>query len=152
MTQPNNPLPFITAAVRQGVSANRILADLKDSGFKLRRQTGLDLIREVRGNVLATTLATEALLDAFPLQQQIATMTTKTATGYLMQVDVFTRDMATGEVGIRPFSVATDTLLTHGDAIQEALDQMTGNSGRYGERILGATYRATYQMTPGELN
>jgi hypothetical protein len=42
-------LRYIEAGLRRGLSANRILLELREAGLGIRRQTFLALVREVRG-------------------------------------------------------------------------------------------------------
>jgi hypothetical protein len=80
-------------------------------------------------------------------------MTTRQRTGYWQQVEVFTRDKATGEVKSTPFVVRGEGLVTRQAAIQAAIDEweagIAGSVNPDEETVLGAAYVSTLELTPG---
>jgi hypothetical protein len=80
-------------------------------------------------------------------------MTTKRRTGYLQTVEVYTRVKGTDIVSVRPFMFTTDTLMTRGNAVTQALTLMQQgvDEDRYEEVLLGGVYTGTRRMAPGEL-
>lgn len=144
-----NAATWAVRTVKLGLSANEGFRQLQEAGLGVRRATWLRLVSEARLQLATKILAIDVTLSLRPAGNQITAMTTTTGSGYLQQVDVWVRDRSTGLVGTRPYSLATDVLMTHGDAIATAIDKFTDNASQYDEQVLGATYAGTYLMIPG---
>lgn len=144
----NWPLNAAISAVKRNLSANESLRELRDLGYGIRRQDWLALVREVRGTL--ETRATGMGRDGTrrPTRSEIFVMTTVIETGFMQHIDVWVKDRETGEIGIRPYSIRTDELMTHDDAIETALDRMAAHAENYGETILGGSYLGTYILVP----
>jgi hypothetical protein len=107
------------------------------------------MVRSVREAVAAGNDEPTKPLNARPHANEITAMPTVRGEGYLQNVTVYVRDRVTGIVRARPFSVATDDLMTRADAIDTALANFQHNADGYEETVLGAVYRSTHLMVPG---
>lgn len=142
------PLNAAISAVKRGLSANEGLRQYLQAGGHVRRQDWLALVREVRGTLETRATGIGRQGDRKPTRSEIFVMTTVLETGYMQHVDIWVKDRETGEIGIRPYSIRTDDLLTHDDAIETALDRMAVHAENYNETILGGSYLGTYILIP----
>lgn len=140
------PVNAAISAVKRGLSANESLRQMRAAGSGIRRQDWLALMREVRGQLEANATGINRPGNRRPLSSEILVMTTVVETGFLQHIDIWVKSHETGEISIRPFTIKTDELLTHDDAIETALDQFGKHADHYGETILGGTYLSTYVM------
>jgi hypothetical protein len=92
-------------------------------------------------------------LSSIPTATEIQPMTTKRRSGYLQTVEVYTRVKGTDIVSVRPFMFTTDSLMSRGAAVTQALTLMQQgvDEDRYEEVLLGGVYTGTRRMNPGEL-
>ena len=144
----NELIGFIRSAIKGQLSANRALEDLRATGHGIRRADFLDLYRQMRDDMIAQTGAVDRPGDRRPYSREIFVMTTVIETGFMQHIDIWVKDRETGEIRPRPFSIRTDDLMTHDDAIATGLEQFSAHADFYGETILGATYRSTYVLVP----
>lgn len=142
------PLNAAIRAVKEGISANQALRDLRAAGSGIRRGDWLALMREARGQLEANASAFNRIGNRIPASSEVFIMTTVTGTGFLQHIDIWVKDHETGEIRIRPYSIRTEDLMTHDDAIETALDQFRTHADNYGETILGASYHSTYVLVP----
>lgn len=148
MPPDNRHINFILSGIKQDLSANEIFRQMRGTDLGLRRATVLDLVRQLRDDLETRATGIDRPLDRKPYTSEILAMSTVTATGYLQHVDIWVQDQETGEIFSRPYSIRTDDLLTHGDAIETALDRAQDFEKLYGQKVLGATYLATYLLVP----
>jgi hypothetical protein len=147
--------PIVARVVKEGISARAGLALARASGVRVRDATWFRLVSEAKASLLAHVAELSRPLNRRPVgNEEITTMSTKTARGYLQYVEVFARDRASGLVVKHPYAIRGATLITRQAAIDKALEAMhAGASGPqpvYDESILAAAYTATYVMTPEE--
>lgn len=142
------PLNAAISAVKRNLSANEALRELRDLGYGIRRQDWLALVREVRGTLETRATGIGRQGDRKPTNSEIFVMTTAIETGFMQHIDIWVKDQETGEIRIRPYSIRTDDLMTHDDAIATALDNFGVHAKKYGETILGASYLGTYILIP----
>lgn len=145
----NELVSYIRAAIREGWSANKAFAGASRTEIGIRRADFLGLYREMRDDMVAQTHAVDREGGRRPYAREIFVMTTVLETGFMQHLDIWVKDRETGEIRPRPFSIRTDDLMTHDDAIATALEQFGEHADHYGETILGATYRSTYTLVPG---
>lgn len=140
-------------AVKSGMSARAGLVAARAAGVAVRDATWFRIVGEVQRSLANQIDEASAPLNRRPLGQQISTLSTKTATGYVQYVDVFVRDRASGAVAVRPYAVRTTRLQTRQSVINTALNAFqsftSGPEPSYPEQVLGAAYTATYSMAPG---
>lgn len=140
---------YAITAVKQGISANESLTRLAAAGQGIRRSDWLALMREAREELARNAKAYDRQGNRRPYRREIFAMTTTGATGYLQHVDIWVKDKETGEIFARPYSLRTDDLMTHDDAVETALDRYEAFATEYGQSILGAAYGSTYELVPG---
>lgn len=143
------PLWAAIQTVKQGISARAGLAAYRDAGGHTTDSRWFRMVSQVRQAVTAGNDEPIQPLNARPHADRIIAMDTIRGAGYLQNVTVYVRDRVTGIVRARPFSVATDVLMTRADAIDTALANFQHNAPGYEETVLGAVYRGTNLMIPG---
>jgi hypothetical protein len=81
---------------------------------------------------------------------EINVLPTRTATGFIQNVDVYVQDRTSGLVEIRPWSIRTNDLLSRRAAINDAVTLFgdAALAGQYDEVVLGATYTGTFELSP----
>jgi len=137
-------------AVKQGLSANKFVQALRETGQGVARATGLRLFAQAKADLAAEGAEITRPLDRKPLAREIRAYETKVQSGYMQYVDVYVKDRATGDVYPVPYGIRTDVLLTRSDAIATALDQYGRHAEKYNQQVLGATYTSTYLFAPPE--
>jgi hypothetical protein len=146
----------VTVAVRtvkSGMSARAGLLAARAAGVEVRDATWFRIVAEVKNSLISQIAEASAPLNRRPIGAEINPLPTRVATGYVQYVDVFVRDRASGAVSIRPYAVRSNTLLTRQAVIKRAVTAFqsftSGPEPDYPEQVLGATYAATYILTPG---
>lgn len=147
--QGDYPLWAVTSGISNGLSARAALAAFREGGGHTADSTWFRLYGEVRSSVEDRTAEVGRPLNRRPTGDELTTWTTAGATGYLQQVEVYTKSRITGEIGVKPFSVTGNTLVSRQTAIRQALDLYEANSDDYGEQILGAAHVGAFRMQPG---
>jgi hypothetical protein len=144
---------WVAGAVRQGISARQGLNEYREAGGSIRDAIWYKLYAEQK-------VATESMrdemtkpLNSIPGANEMITMTTKRATGYLQTIDIYTRVKGTDVVTVKPFMFSTDDLMSRGEALSKALTMMQQavDEERYEEVLLGGVYTGTRIMTPGDI-
>lgn len=140
-------------AVKSGMSARAGLVAARAAGVQIRDATWFRIVGEVQRSLSNQIQEASAPLNRRPVGAEISELTTKVATGYMQYVNVFVRDKDSGVVSIRPYAVRTATLLTRQAVIARAMTAFqtftAGPEPSYPEQVLGASYAASYRMTPG---
>lgn len=144
---------WVAAGIRAGLSARAALRDFRAAGGKIRDTVWNRLYAEQGSALAARVEESTAPLASVPSGGDIVPMTTKRRSGYVQLVDIFTRQVGTDVVSTRSFWITTQSLMSRGDALTQALTQMQTavDQGRYDEVLLGGVYAGTREMTPGEL-
>jgi hypothetical protein len=148
-----SPVTSAVLSVKAGLSARAGLAAARAAGLSIRDATWFRIVSEVRRSLADQIDEASRPQNRRPLADEISTLTTKAATGFIQYADVFVRDRDTGIVSIRHYAVRGNQLQARGSITKKALarfEQETTPEGNYSrETILGAAYTATYQMIPG---
>lgn len=158
MAQPNW-LWMAQWTVRNGLSANQGLQIAQQYGLGVRRSTWLQAVGQIRTNAALRAALGESLLIAVPSGNEIGTLQTKSATGYVQYVTVAVRDKNTGLLAWRDQSIRTDTLMSREAAIdyvvgryRSAIDGAHVAPSRWGtspdEVVEGGMYMATHEFVP----
>lgn len=144
---------WVAGAVRQGLSGRAGLAEFRANGGSIRDSVWFSLYSQQKAVVDRVGAEITAPLNAVPVAAEIEPMTTKRATGFLQTMDIYTRLKGTDIVVTRPFMLTTDTLMSRGDALSQAMTtmQQAVDEERYEEVLLGGVYTGTRIMTPGAL-
>jgi len=137
-------------AIEEGWSATAGLNRFRAEGGHIANATWYKLTGELRANIGDRERVMNAPMNRIPTADEIKDWTTKSAKGYVQQVEVLIRDKTTGEVISVAYSRMGKTLISRNGVIKEALDTYGGeNAKRYPwQRILGAVYTGTYQAIP----
>jgi hypothetical protein len=135
------------------MSARAGLAAARAAGVHIRDSTWFRVVGEVRRGLANQIDEMSKPLNRRPLGPEISILPTKIAKGWVQYADVFVQDQATGAVSRRFYAVRGTSLLTRQAIINRALNAYAAGAvddpSKYPEKILGAAYSATYQMTPG---
>lgn len=144
---------WVAAGVRQGLSARESLRQYRDQGGAIRDSVWFRLYSEQRAAVGSVREEMTKPLNAKPTAQEITTMTTKRASGFLQTLDIYTRLKGTDVVSVRPFMFTSQSLMTRGEALSKALTMMQQavDEERYEEVLLGGVYTGTRSMVPGDV-
>lgn len=91
-------------------------------------------------------------LNRRPTASEIVAYTSRRATGFLQQLEIFVRDRDTGLIESRPYTIRTQVLRSRGSVVAEGLrryqDAVDNNPDDYPEDILGAAYAGTLELIP----
>lgn len=150
MASNNQIWQYAISVVKNGVSANEGFRQITRTELGIRRQDWLATVRAAREELERNAQAYDRQGNRRPYRREILAMQTVTATGFMQHIDIWVKDNETGEIYPRPYSIRTDDLLTHDDAIATALDRYSDSAKFYGETILGAAYSTTFELIPGE--
>lgn len=135
-------------AVRENISVRQTLRDLRSAGFGITDATFYRLVSSVRAEYADRPMVAAQPLDRRPHADQIKALDTDTPGHYIQHIDIWVYNKNLGIVYPRAYDIATDTLLTHGDAIETGLDVFRDHAQDYDEQILGAGYRGTHFTVP----
>jgi len=113
---------FIKDMVEEGNPANKILADLKEAGVKIRRSTGLELIRKAKGIVKSRPYVASVNYDKYPDPDRLPTAEFDISGEYGYHVKMTGRNRLTGEKFVRHTTISTNRLLTKREAVEAAMD------------------------------
>ena len=142
------PLWAAISTIKQGLSGRAGLAAFRQGGGKVTDATWYKMVGIIRDNAAKGILEPTKPLNQRPQPADIGVMPTKAQTGYLQNVSVIMRDKVTGITRVRPYSVATDELITRADAVDTALEVFQRNAFGYEETVMGAVYSGTVMMVP----
>jgi len=129
-------LPIIKSGVAKGLSGNKIAGILKGQGFKIRRQSLLDIIRAERGIKTAGAALKFLGMNRFPNPLRLPPALTRIRRKYSFIVKVTTSLLATGETIEQNITISTSKLLTRGELQQRAENMITDNQERYGLEVI----------------
>lgn len=147
-----NFIPYAISTIKQGLSGRAGLAAARAAGVAPRDATWFRVLGEMRRALTTSNAQLGAPLNRRPLGSEIATMSTKNATGFMQHVGVIVRDRMTGLVAIRDYTVRANALISRGRVIDRALNAYAAGAAdepeRYPFTVLGAVYLNTYVMAP----
>lgn len=148
-----SPVTSAVLAVKAGMSARAGLAAARAAGVSVRDATWFRIVGEVRRSLANQIDEANRPLNRRPTMDEVSTLTTKSAEGFVQYADVFVRDRDTGIVSTRHYAVRGASLQSRGSITKKAIERFsveTTPEGNYSrETVLGAAYTATYQMVPG---
>lgn len=149
---PGLPLWAAIRALKSKIGTGVGLAQLREIMPEVTDAEWARAVGEARAALAARTLEATRPLNRRPFGAEILPKDTRGATGFWQHVDIYVRDLDTGLIEIRPYTIKTDTLRSRQSIVneakrryQEAIDR---NPGDYPEEVLQATYEGTYQLTP----
>lgn len=149
-----NPVPIAFRSVAQGLSARKGLLAARAAGVAIRDATWFRIYSQAKAAKSLQIGEAGLNVNRIPASHEIAQMSSKTATGYVQYVEVYARDIDTGDVTASPFAVRGHALQTRNTILEKVLAKFrdsTAKDGPYSRQtILGAAYTATYQYVPRE--
>jgi hypothetical protein len=151
---------LISAGVRQGVSANGILRGLQSLGIGMNRQSGLDTIRAVAGQIAASQTAQALQFDASSGELLTGTPPENWTGQYVHQVTGTFRTRTTSggyEVSSRTLGIKSSSALSPGEAASAAMDILetpigeedVDTYGAEGDLVSLSLTGAWYDTNPG---
>jgi hypothetical protein len=127
--------PMLTSLAETEISANEILRRVKELGYEIRRQTGLDIIGALRDNVNAARQFRMIADSTIPNPDRFGTALTSMIRNYSYRVKVG------GNVEEYPeyISVSSNEVLNK-DQIMGTVDSYLSNADQYGRLGPGMEY------------
>ena len=142
---------LILGGIGRGLSGNAIIRELQGAGLGLRLTTLRTLINQARTWWSSATSAATADLETPYTPPAGNIWPSRTMTGYGYVVQVAYRDLGTGEIGTMHYTTISDTPITPGQAIGEALN-LPPSYFQEAERLpIGAVLANAYTYTPMEI-
>jgi hypothetical protein len=135
-------------AAREGVSGNRWLRILRDSGTGIRRAVGLKLFAAARRIVAESGEEPFRDLTSVPEFNHMAPMATNGASGILQTVRLTYRERVTGNVREVFYSVKSDEGITRQSAINKAVAAYSSHSEEYETDLMGAVHTGATRLVP----
>jgi len=123
---------------RPDLSANAILRELRGAGLPIRRQLGLDLVRQLRGNQVKANRIKNVRKDRLPTERVIGRAPTPTVQDFSARIRVVGIDTATGERRERFVTVGSSRNRTIGELETIASRIVEAEPDRYGLRQITA--------------
>ena len=143
---PLTPGGFIALAQEAGLSATTALNEARAAGVEIRTQTWYRLWGEVENAIAGIDRISGLDPTLLPSADAFADWSVGRPGQTLYQVDVITRDIESGGITFRPWSVVSDRILTPLEAMQQAEDELSDNADAYGEAIMGSMMRQMYRL------
>lgn len=144
------PVPFIAQAIREGRSATGALEAYRAAGGSTRTQTWYRAWGQVQATLGDYADELDRRQDRRPVAGEIRAMTTKRASGYLQQAQVFMRDRETGEIVSKHFSLRGSGVISRQSLIDTAIDTYGNFADQYQMQVVGGIYTGTYELQPEE--
>jgi hypothetical protein len=148
------PIGALQSAIKSGTSATNALGSFRAEGGRIKTQTWYRLYGQLQLEGVMASKELAAPLNRRPTADEVQTVTSRRARGFMQRVTVMGRDDE-GLVIARDVSLRNDTLLSRGNAIKQALalvqagmeDEDTRD--RYPlKSLLGGFYQGTYLFQP----
>lgn len=109
-----------------------------------------EAIAQARAILADKTSELSRPLNRRPVAGEYLPFKVKNPNGWIQQIEVFVRDLDTGTIEARPWSLKTETLRARMNVIKEGLEQfrsaIADNPEKYREEVLYAAYTGTYQQ------
>lgn len=142
---------YILSGIGRGLSGNKIISELRTAGLGVRRSVAFDLIAQAR-NYYQKRVTTAGLDYNNPVPADaVSQWVSKTKTGYGHAVSVYLRDIGTGAIVQKYYTAYSQTLLTPGQAVQQALDAYGQQAEIYKQTMMGGILTNVVQYTPSQV-
>lgn len=128
------------------MTATEALNAMRESGLAMRTQDFYRAWGEVETNVGMTDRIVGLDPTLTPTAESLSTWSVGREGQYMFQVDVMVKDLESGEMELRPYSIMSDQLMTPLEAMAQAEEEMSDNAGDYGERVFGSVMRNIYTL------
>jgi hypothetical protein len=151
-SRPPNLASLITPLIKRGVGAREGARTILEAGVNVDRGILLRTWSEVVRGLGNRTSVSLAPLSRRPGAEERTVWSTNRQRGYLYQMEMQVQIADTDIVATRMHSVRTQTLITYGDALDEALGFLDDAVEKYGETVLGGIVTGVYEMRPQPKN
>jgi hypothetical protein len=142
-------LPFISSLALGDLTSNEILRRVADAGLAVRRQEGLDLIRQLRGITSASSYVKSIRNNFLPDISRLSKSIGRLPTNFYYNVRVEGIDSLTGENIISYHTVATDELLTKNQVYDQVVSVETADEEKYPIEIKNLVVESAVQNALG---
>lgn len=148
---------FIKGLIDEGVGPTEGRQLYRDAGGRVGNDAWSRLYGETYDALQRSTTAGALDLDTLPSPEQYATWSMGRGNRYATQVNLFTRDTGSNDVGKMNYTYITDAPHTPQEAIDAAwdqffsADQLAVEGSGAGQVPLGATIQNVYQTVPYDL-
>jgi hypothetical protein len=142
-------LPFISSLALGDFTSNEILRRVADAGLGVRRQEGLDLIRQLRGITSASSYVKAIRNNFLPDISRLPKSIGRLPTNFYYNVRVEGIDPLTGENIISYHTVATDELLTKNQVYDQVVSVETADEEKYPIEIKNLVVESAVQNALG---
>lgn len=138
---------FIRDAIEQGMGSREALDAFRGLGGSMRNEYWDTLYGTVQDTIAAEPGFVGRDYNTHLSDNEYVEWEAGRAGTYMHDVNVFIRDVGTGEIRVQRYSALGDSPMTPDEAIDEALGVMDDAADHYEERVLGATFHSAYKMT-----
>lgn len=141
-----NPYPFITRAVREGLSATRALSEFRAGGGSVGNQLWYRAFSTIKTGITEFGSESTRPLNRRPIAGEIQQFEGMTSRGFIQQVMVRVQDRSTGDYTWKPYSRVATNLTSRQSVINDALAMFGSpeNEENYDEIAIGAVYTGTW--------
>lgn len=151
MTEPlfdgtNAAFGYLLRAAQEGISANRALSALRESGMGVRRGVGLEMYGQARRLAAEYGAEIGRSQSESPVASEMAPWPTKGAEGVMQTVRLFYREQKTGRIVDRFFSVKSTHGVTRDIAKQQAIAAYNAAADRYRQNLVAAVHTGTARL------
>lgn len=141
------PTNFIPGAIREGKSATEALRDFRAAGGRIGNSTWYRSWGQVVAALSKAGDVSSTPHNRRPDRSLISEWDVKGKSRYLYQVEAQIRFRGTDIVATKQMSFRSNTLVSMGRAIDEALHYLVDNEDQYDEVVLGGTVTGVYEFT-----
>lgn len=142
------PRSVARSAIIAGLGPTDALTSFRQAGGRIRTESWYRLYGQERAGFGAKIREQTLPTNRRPASNEVQRYSSRTATGYMQQVELTVRDRRSHLTLTKRFTYRTDTLVTRNRAVTAAIDTYAGASDAYEEDILGAAYTGTFELFP----
>lgn len=140
------PLQFIREMVSAGKSATAGLAEFRQAGGSIRTQRWYAAFGELQHELNTRPRVVEAPLNRRPVAEEITRVTSSRPNAFNYRHGVIVYNNETGMRETMPVIVRSKTLITYGEAQQQAMQTILDTG--YDLQVVGAFTTAVSQLVP----
>lgn len=133
---------------RQGLTPTRALREYRANGGRISTQTWYRLWSQVAVQLRLVGVEAQRPHEAVPTGTEIQRRSTKFARGYQQNINVLMRDIGSGVIVSKPYSLRAEGLLSRGGAISAAIEHYSSYAADYELVPLGGVYTGTFALEP----
>ena len=137
-------------AVGEGISANRWIAAMRESGTGVRRQVGLRVFGQAKALVAEYGNEPTRPLDSVPTADEMKPWPTRASSGVLQTVQLFYRERVTGRIVQRFYNVKSETGVTREAAVNAAIEANAAGAEEYEQEFIGGYHTGSARLVSTE--